>query len=236
MRIMSACVVLALIIVPTVVVAAGVTGSVRPAEASIRIASSTTVTMTAPASAAAVRVTAARHAARNRYIVQPGDTLSGIADRFAVPGGWSALYAANRAVIGPDPGLIRPGTVLVLPGRATPVRYTITAGDTLSGIADRFDVTGGWPALYAANHSVIGPNPNLIRAGTVLTMPRPAVPAHRATRQGAHRFTRTGSPIRRHQPPRAAPAPLPPVSTPAARPPPPRRGPASRPPPACRNG
>src|SRR5215472_8150836 len=144
MRIMSACVVLALIIVPTVVVAAGVTGSVRPAEASIRIASSTTVTMTAPASAAAVRVTAARHAARNRYIVQPGDTLSGIADRFAVP--------------------------------------------------------GGWPALYAANHSVIGPNPNLIRAGTVLTVPRPAVPAHRATRQGAHRFTRTGSPIRRHQP------------------------------------
>ena len=55
--------------------------------------------------------------------MQPGDTLSGIAARFAVRGGWSALYAANRPLIGPDPEVIRPGTVLVLPGETAPVRY-----------------------------------------------------------------------------------------------------------------
>ena len=95
-----------------------------------------------------------------RYVVAAGDTLSGIAARFAVRGGWPALYAANRPAIGPDPDIIHPGTVLVLPGRMAPVRYTVAAGDTLSGIAAEFAVRGGWPALYAANRRAIGPDPN----------------------------------------------------------------------------
>jgi LysM repeat protein len=116
--------------------------------------------------------------------VRPGDTLSGIAARFAVRGGWPALYAANRPLIGPDPNTIRPGTVLVLPGRMAPARYTVVAGDTLAGIAARFAVRGGWPALYAANRRVIGSDPNTIRPGTVLTVRRPAAPAPPATRPG----------------------------------------------------
>src|SRR6185312_15146134 len=75
-----------------------------------------------------------------------------------------------------DPDVIRPGTVLVLPGRMAPVRYTVAAGDTLAGIAAVFAVRGGWPALYAANRRVIGPDPNTIRPGTVLTVRRPAAP------------------------------------------------------------
>jgi LysM repeat protein len=110
--------------------------------------------------------------------------LSGIAARFAVRGGWPTLYAANRPLIGSDPDVIRPGTVLVLPGRMAPARYTVAAGDTLAGIAARFAVRGGWPALYAANRRVIGPDPNTIRPGTVLTVRRPAAPAPPATRPG----------------------------------------------------
>jgi LysM repeat protein len=106
--------------------------------------------------------------------VQPGDTLSGIASALGTSGGWTALYAANRQAIGPDPGLIRPGTVLVLPGRAAPVRYTVAAGDTLSGIASALGTPGGWPALYAANRQAIGPDPDAIHAGTVLAIPPPA--------------------------------------------------------------
>ena len=53
-----------------------------------------------------------------RYAVQPGDSLSGIAAALAMDRGWQALYAANRQVIGTDPGLIRPGTVLVAPPSA----------------------------------------------------------------------------------------------------------------------
>ena len=116
--------------------------------------------------------------------MQPGDTLSGIAARFAVRGGWPALYAANRPLIGPDPDVIHPGTVLVLPGQAAPVRYTVVAGDTLSGIAAALAVRGGWPALYAANRRVIGPDPDVIRPGTVLTVPRPTAPSPPASSPG----------------------------------------------------
>jgi nucleoid-associated protein YgaU len=33
----------------------------------------------------------------------------------AVDRGWRAIYATNRATIGPDPNLIQPGLVLSLP-------------------------------------------------------------------------------------------------------------------------
>jgi LysM repeat protein len=103
--------------------------------------------------------------------VRPGDTLSGIAAALGVRGGWPALYAANRRVIGPDPGLIRPGIILAVPGGQRPLSYTVAPGDTLSGIAGALDVRGGWPALYAANRRVIGPDPGLIRPGTILAVP-----------------------------------------------------------------
>jgi LysM repeat protein len=179
----SACVVLAWCILMIILVAVGVKGSVRPAPANTRIASSTTeVTLASTLSVAAAFVTGRRPAAR--YVVQPGDTLSGIAARFAVRGGWPALYAANRPLIGSDPDVVHPGVVLVLPGQTAPVRYRVVAGDMLSGIASALAVRGGWPALYAANRRVIGPDPNVIRPGTVLTVPRPAAPSPPASNPG----------------------------------------------------
>jgi hypothetical protein len=46
------------------------------------------------------------------YVVQQGDTLFSIARSHHVKGGWKALYARNRAVIGPDPQHLRVGTRL----------------------------------------------------------------------------------------------------------------------------
>src|SRR5712671_3411487 len=106
-------------------------GSVSPAQANIRTASSTTqVTLASTLSVAAAPKTVARPV--SRYAVRPGDTLAGIAARLAVRGGWPALYAANRPVIGSDPNMIRPGIVLTVrrpaasapppgPGRLHPV-------------------------------------------------------------------------------------------------------------------
>jgi LysM repeat protein len=171
----SACVVLAWGVLLTLLVA-GMSGSVPGTRASIRMASSTTevtqyVTAAFP--------TAAKPAtAPARYVVRPGDTLSGIAAALDVRGGWQALYETNRTVIGADPDVIHPGTVLVLPGRATPARYAIQAGDSLSGIAAALGLRGGWQALYAANRKVIGPDPDVIHPGTVLALPgRPGRPA-----------------------------------------------------------
>ena len=90
----SACVVLAWSVLLTLLVA-GMSGSVSGAQASMRMASSTTevtqhVTAAFPAAAKPA-------AAAARYVVRPGDTLSGIAAALDVRGGWQALYETNRA-------------------------------------------------------------------------------------------------------------------------------------------
>ncbi|MGA5237012.1 transglycosylase family protein [Streptomyces cinereoruber] len=48
------------------------------------------------------------------YVVRPGDSLSGIAQANELPGGWAALYDANKRTVGIDPDLILPGQNLDL--------------------------------------------------------------------------------------------------------------------------
>jgi nucleoid-associated protein YgaU len=48
------------------------------------------------------------------YVVRPGDTLSGIAQKLGIAD-WRRLYEANRALIGPDPNRIFPGQTLIVP-------------------------------------------------------------------------------------------------------------------------
>jgi hypothetical protein len=49
---------------------------------------------------------------RQQYVVKQGDTLSSIARRHQVKGGWRALYHRNRAAIGPNPSQLNVGTHL----------------------------------------------------------------------------------------------------------------------------
>ena len=189
----SACVVLAWSILLIILVAAGMNGSAHPVQANTRTAGSTTeVILTSALSVAASPVTTASHT--TKYVVRSGDTLSGIAARFAVRGGWPALYAANRRAIGPNPDIIHAGTVLMVPGRKAPIRYRVAAGDTLSGIAAEFAVRGGWPALYTANRRAIGPDPNVIHAGIVLTFPRAAAPTPPTPGRAHRRYHRPAPP------------------------------------------
>lgn len=53
---------------------------------------------------------------------------------------------------------------------AAPTTYSVVAGDTLSKIAAEHSLTGGWEQLYAANKSIVGDNPSIIRPGTKLTL------------------------------------------------------------------
>ncbi|MFF9978387.1 LysM peptidoglycan-binding domain-containing protein [Streptomyces erythrochromogenes] len=48
------------------------------------------------------------------YSVVVGDTLSEIAADHSVSGGWKQLYEVNRAVVGDNPSVIRPGIKLTL--------------------------------------------------------------------------------------------------------------------------
>jgi len=173
-------VVLAWAILLVLLLAAGTSRPFSRPQANIGTARTIEVITLASPTRAVAGVTTARATAR--YVVQPGDTLSGIAGRLDVRGGWPALYAANRPVIGPDPDVIDPGTVLVLPGSVALTRYTVEAGDTLSGIAAGLAVRGGWRPLYAANRRVIGSDPDAIRPGTVLTVPGQAAPSPATSR------------------------------------------------------
>jgi nucleoid-associated protein YgaU len=52
--------------------------------------------------------------------------------------------------------------------RTTPSTYTVKPGDNLTKIALRYGKK--WPDIYAKNKSVIGPDPNRIYPGQVLTL------------------------------------------------------------------
>lgn len=114
----------------------------------------------------------------NTYTVQNGDTLSGIANKFNTT--YTHLAQVNHIS---NPNLIRVGQVLTIhqstSNQSSNVAstahqtssnttanhgiYTIQRGDTLSGIAVRFNTTTA--ALASANHIE---NPNLIRVGQQL--------------------------------------------------------------------
>ena len=55
--------------------------------------------------------------------------------------------------------------------RKKPKTYTVKRGDCLSSIARKLTGSSNWHALYEQNKGIIGSNPNLIKDGTVLTIP-----------------------------------------------------------------
>ena len=77
------------------------------------------------------------------YIVQPGDTLSGIASMYGTT--YQSLAAINNI---PDANKIYPGQEICIDGTAptSDEYYTIQPGDTLSGIAAKFGTTWQWLA------------------------------------------------------------------------------------------
>jgi nucleoid-associated protein YgaU/DNA-binding SARP family transcriptional activator len=129
------------------------------------------------------------------YTVQPRDTLGRIAARYL--GDWTRfeeIVDLNRGRPQPDgcvltdPGLIRPGWVLVLPHDATlpaaePAagQVTVQRGDTLTEIAEdhRLD---SWRPIFDLNEGEPLPSggrftdPDLIRPGQVLDLPPAPAP------------------------------------------------------------
>jgi LysM repeat protein/uncharacterized protein YvpB len=113
------------------------------------------------------------------YIVQSGDTIRTIADRFGVP--WADLAAANNLY---DPYTIFPGQQLLIPGSGSPApaqpeiapaaetsapvpsTYTVQPGDTLAGIARMYGLS--WPDIANLNGLSW---PYTIYPGQVLALP-----------------------------------------------------------------
>lgn len=94
------------------------------------------------------------------YIVQPGDTLSGIASMYGTT--YQSLAAINNI---PDANKIYPGQEICIDGTAptSGEYYTIQPGDTLSAIAARFGTTWQWLAEVNGISE-----PNLIYPGNTI--------------------------------------------------------------------
>lgn len=112
----------------------------------------------------------------NVITVKHGDTLSSLAVKNNVPGGWTSLYMRNRKVVGSDPDFIVPGEKLVKPATAiattavvTSDKVTVKPNESLTEIAQAHNTPGGWDSIYAANKELS--DPNVLEVGQVLTLP-----------------------------------------------------------------
>ncbi|MEU9284715.1 transglycosylase family protein [Streptomyces sp. NPDC048275] len=50
--------------------------------------------------------------------------------------------------------------------------YAVKSGETLTSIARKYQVKGGWKALYEANKKIIGSSPDRLNTGTLLVIPK----------------------------------------------------------------
>lgn len=123
------------------------------------------------------------------YIVERGDNLWGIAEKFYKSGyNFVDIVSANQII---DANEIEIGTELTIPQvevRKITVAeqeldeavitidgdsYTTVEGDHLWSIAVRAYGDGyAWTQIYEANHEAIGVNPGLIAKGMILSIPR----------------------------------------------------------------
>jgi nucleoid-associated protein YgaU len=132
-------------------------------------------------------------AAKQTYKVQHDDTLSSISEQFyKTTTKWRLIYEANKDKIGPNPDKLKEGMELVIPeatattaGGAAPAaggtgagpageKYVVATGDTLSSIAQKTYGSASQAnidRIYQANKAKIGPDPDVLKVGTVLVIP-----------------------------------------------------------------
>jgi nucleoid-associated protein YgaU len=127
-----------------------------------------------------------------QYTVREGDSLWTIADdRLGDPGRWGLIADANPAI---DPDRLRVGQRIRIPAdpearrphlnaparlpapapgeRRAASYYTVRSGDTLSGIAQRqYRDAEKWRAIYDANRTTIGADPDRLEVGMRLRLP-----------------------------------------------------------------
>lgn len=117
------------------IVAAGTGGAALALPLTVATTANAATPAQAVASVQAAPQSAPAAAKSLKYTVVSGDTLSSIARKHGTSGGWQRLYKDNRAVIGDNPALIRPGLKLTLKATkssTTPKSSTASKASTTS--------------------------------------------------------------------------------------------------------
>ncbi|WP_328316712.1 transglycosylase family protein [Streptomyces sp. NBC_00388] len=100
-----------------------------------------------------------------------------VAERILAAQGWQAWPVCSKRY-GFTDGRIRDGRVhdgRVHDGRVREGRiHVVRSGETLSSIARRHRIRGGWRALYRSNTGSVGARPDRLTIGTRLTLPATA--------------------------------------------------------------
>ena len=159
------------------------------------------VASTTPAATSNAATATAATSTSKKHVVVKGDTLSGIAKKYAVT--LAAVLKANNLKV---TNIIYPGQKLVVPAKSTtttpPVvvkpptttpptsatSYVVKSGDTLSAIAKKYGVT--LTALISGNNiqltSIIRPGQKLTIPGGTTVTPKPPVTEPPAATNGTH--------------------------------------------------
>lgn len=149
------------------------TGSTRTpapvsAPASGQVAQPTPTEAISAAPSPTPTVTPVLPSAGGTYVVQEGDTLTGIADQVGVP--WQLIAQAND-IQGPD-YIIQLGEILTIPVAPSispnPNAYVVKQNDTITSIAQQFNVS---PTDLADYNNIA--NWNDIKVGQTLYIPGP---------------------------------------------------------------
>ena len=110
-------------------------------------------------------VESGENSVRHQYIVQDGDNLTKIAEKYNTT--WQEIYEENKEVIGNNPDIIKPGQILkIINNKIAFAKYIVQDGDNLTKIAEKYNTT--WQNLYEKNKNVIGNNPDIIRPGQII--------------------------------------------------------------------
>ncbi|MEU5216703.1 LysM peptidoglycan-binding domain-containing protein [Streptomyces sp. NPDC020807] len=133
----------------------------------------------------------------------------------AAPASGAPAIAAPAAAPAASPAAAAP-VALSAPTAATAARtYTVVSGDSLSLIAQKKGIQGGWKSLYRANRAAVGDNPSLIHPGLELTLRRNSAKPVSAPAKKSSTTDRASRSERRAAPAQAAPAQAAPAQAPA---------------------
>jgi LysM repeat protein len=115
----------------------------------------------------------------HHHVVQPGDDLWGLAERYYGDGReWRKIAAANPSVLTGGPDRLQIGWRLKIPDLDDDSDHggqhliTVRRGDTLSAIADReLGAASRWTEIFRANRSQLS-DPDELTVGTRLALPK----------------------------------------------------------------
>jgi LysM repeat protein len=156
---------------------------------------------------------------RHQHVVQPGDDLWSLAERYYGDGReWRKIAAANPKVLTGGPDRLQVGWRLRIPdldeGMARDGRRVVTvrSGDTLSSIAEgELGGAARWTEIFHANRAQLR-DPDELAVGMRLVLPKPEKSEARARLKAHDQHRRAEAPPREPQ----RPAPLPQPERPAS--------------------